>query len=72
MAGSVFSLEGKGIKFNTAADIEPFLKDLQEDVTEIRLSGNTFGVDASEALAAVLMDRRNLEVCQRLPRLTAN
>ncbi|ORY81900.1 hypothetical protein BCR37DRAFT_379796 [Protomyces lactucae-debilis] len=64
MTASVFSLEGKGIKFNTASDIEPFLKDLQDDVTEIRLSGNTFGVEASEALAAVLKDKRKLENAQ--------
>lgn len=59
---SVFSVEGKGVKFNTAAEIEPFLSGLTEDVTEIRLSGNTFGVEASKALAAALENKHKLEV----------
>lgn len=59
---SIFSLADRGIKFNTAADIEPFLSTLREDVTEIRLSGNTFGVGASVALASALRDRRHLTV----------
>lgn len=72
---SVFSVEGRGIKFNTAADIAPFLDDLKDDVVEIRLSGNTFGVEASQALAAKLRNKAKLEVecvqsLQTLQRLT--
>lgn len=72
---SVFSVEGRGIKFNTAADIAPFLDDLTDDVVEIRLSGNTFGVEASQALAAKLRNKAKLEVecvqsLQTLQRLT--
>ncbi|CCG83197.1 Ran GTPase-activating protein 1 [Taphrina deformans PYCC 5710] len=59
---SIFSVEGKGIKFNTAADIEPFLSELHDDVTEIRLSGNTFGVEASVRLAKALENKSQLQV----------
>lgn len=59
---SVFSLEGKGIKFNTAADLEPFLTELEDDVSQICLSGNTFGVEASVLLAQHLKNKTKLEV----------
>lgn len=59
---SVFTLESKGIKFNSASDIEPFLHDVKDEVTEIRLSGNTFGVEASQALSRVLRDKTHLQV----------
>ena len=61
----IFSLEGKGLKLDTAEDIEPHIKDLKnnEDVEEIRLLGNTFGIGASEALAKVLETKKKLQVC---------
>jgi Ran GTPase-activating protein (RanGAP) involved in mRNA processing and transport len=65
MAGSkVFSLEGKGLKLDTAADIEPYIKELKEmnDVEEVRLLGNTLGIEASEALAKVLETKKTLQV----------
>jgi hypothetical protein len=76
----IFSLEGKGLKLTTAADIEPHIKALQEnnEVEEVRLLGNTLGVEASEALAKVLETKKTLKVCLLLsappssmcPRLT--
>lgn len=60
---TVFSVEGKGLKFNSEEDIRPFLADLKDDVVEINLSGNTFGVDASIALANALRNKSKLEVC---------
>jgi Ran GTPase-activating protein 1 len=65
MAGSkVFSLEGKGLKLDTAADIEPHIKELKDmkDVEEVRLLGNTLGIGASEALAKVLETKKSLQV----------
>ncbi|KAI9760731.1 MAG: hypothetical protein M4579_001469 [Chaenotheca gracillima] len=61
---SVFSLEGKGLKLDTAADVEPHIKALRENstVTEIRLGGNTLGVEASKALADVLETKTTLQV----------
>jgi Ran GTPase-activating protein 1 len=52
-AGVVFSMEGRGLKLNTAEDVRPFVEELAglANVTEIRLSGNTFNVEAAEALA---------------------
>lgn len=60
----VFSLEGKGLKLDTAEDIEAHIKPLIEstDFTEIRLGGNTLGVPASERLASVLASQKSLEV----------
>ncbi|EAW09361.1 GTPase-activating protein RNA1 [Aspergillus clavatus NRRL 1] len=60
----VFSLEGKGLKLDTAEDIETHIKPLLDstDFTEIRLGGNTLGVPASERLASVLVAQKNLEV----------
>lgn len=62
----VFSLEGKGLKFDTTEDIESHIKSLTEstDFTEVRLGGNTFGVAASERLAAVLSTQKNLQVAE--------
>ena len=60
----VFSLEGKGLKLDTAEDIEAHIKPLLEntDYTEIQLGGNTIGVAASERLAPVLSAQKQLEV----------
>ncbi|KAL4884821.1 hypothetical protein BJY04DRAFT_182109 [Aspergillus karnatakaensis] len=62
----IFSLEGKGLKLDSAADIEAHIKPLLEstDFTEVRLGGNTLGVPASERLAAVLSTQKSLEVAE--------
>ncbi|KAL5494960.1 RNA1 [Sanghuangporus weigelae] len=59
-----FSIRGQGLKLDTRADIEPHLKTLREmkDVEEVHFSGNTLGVEASEALAEVLKDLKSLKV----------
>lgn len=60
----VFSLEGKGLKLDTAGDVEPHIKALRDnvDVEEVHLQGNTLGIGASEALAKVLGTKKNLQV----------
>ncbi|RMJ24981.1 hypothetical protein PHISP_04144 [Aspergillus sp. HF37] len=62
----VFSLEGKGLKLNTAEEIEAHIKPLLEntDYTEVRLGGNTYGVSASECLASALAAQKNLQVAE--------
>lgn len=62
----VFSLEGKGLKLDSAADIEAHISPLLEstDYTEVRLGGNTFGVPASERLASALSAQKNLQVAE--------
>lgn len=64
MTAKVFSIEGKAIKFNSADDIAPYLPELTDDVTEIRLSGNTIGVAAAAALADALRGKVHLERAQ--------
>ena len=60
----IFSLEGKGLKLDTAEDIETHIKDLKtnDDVEEVRFLGNTLGIGASEALAKVLESKKKLQV----------
>jgi Ran GTPase-activating protein 1 len=62
----VFSLEGKGLKLDTAADVEPHIQPLLEstDYTEVRLGGNTFGITACERIAAALAPQKSLEVAE--------
>ncbi len=64
-SSSVFSLEGKGLRLETASDIESHLQALRDNanVREVRLGGNTLGVEACKALADVLKTKESLEVC---------
>jgi Ran GTPase-activating protein (RanGAP) involved in mRNA processing and transport len=64
----IFSLEGKGLKLDTKDDVEAHIKDLRamEDVEEIRLLGNTLGVEACKVLGEVLETKKTLQVM--LPR----
>lgn len=60
----LFSLEGKGLKLDTAEDIAPHVEDLKknDDVEEVRFLGNTLGVGACEALAEILKTKKKLNV----------
>jgi Ran GTPase-activating protein 1 len=60
----VFSLEGKGLKLDTKEDVEVHIKALREmdDVEEIRLLGNTLGVEACKVLGEVLETKKLLQV----------
>lgn len=60
----VFSLEGKGLKLDTADDVAPHIAPLValEDVEEVRLLGNTFGVGACKRLGEVLASKKSLKV----------
>lgn len=62
--GKVFSIVGKNLKANTKADLEPYLTELAElpDVEEVHFGGNSLGVEACEALAAVLKEKKSLKV----------
>ncbi len=59
MAVTTFSLAAEGLKLNTADDLRSNVASLVEskDITHIDLSGNTFGVPACEALAAILSSK---------------
>ncbi|CAK7223529.1 Ran GAP Rna1 [Sporothrix curviconia] len=58
----VFSLEGKGLKLDTAADLEPHIAPLRamDDVEEVHLLGNTLGVGACQLLGEVLATKKTL------------
>lgn len=60
----IFSLEGKGLKLDTAADMEAHIKALREmeDVEEVRFLGNTLGVEACKVLGEVLESKKALQV----------
>ncbi|KAJ3416295.1 hypothetical protein HDV05_002235 [Chytridiales sp. JEL 0842] len=59
-----FSIEGKTLKLNTAADVATYVAEIEriENLEEIKLSGNTLGVEASKALAAALAKKTTLKV----------
>jgi Ran GTPase-activating protein 1 len=60
----VFTLEGKGLKLNTKADLDAHVAELEgsDDFEEVRLLGNTIGVEASQALASLLEKQKRLQV----------
>ncbi|KAK4170315.1 putative Ran GTPase-activating protein [Cladorrhinum sp. PSN259] len=60
----IFSLEGKGLKLDTAEDLEAHIADLRamDDVEEVRLLGNTLGVGACKLLGEVLATKKTLRV----------
>ena len=59
MASTSFSLAGKGLKLNTAEETQQHIAPLIDSntITHIDLSGNTFGVPACKALAAILSSK---------------
>jgi len=69
----IFSLEGKGLKLDTAEDIAPHIETLRHstDIKEVRLLGNTLGIGASEALAKALESQKDLEVANLADIFTA-
>jgi len=60
----IFSLEGRGLKLDTAADVEAHIKPLKEmnEVEEVRFLGNTLGIEACKAIGEVLETKKTLQV----------
>ncbi|KAI0839003.1 RNI-like protein [Hypoxylon sp. FL0890] len=60
----VFSLEGKVLKLDTAQDLEAHIGPLRamDDVEEVRILGNTLGVEACKLLGEVLATKKSLKV----------
>jgi len=55
MDPKILTLQGKGLRLSSAADIAPFLQNADpEQLEEIYLGGNTIGVEAAEVLAEFL------------------
>lgn len=61
---TIFSLKGRALKLDTAADLESHIGPLQtpNSISEIQLEGNTIGVPAAEALSALLKTQGELQV----------
>lgn len=61
---TVFSIAGKGLKLNTAQDVQEFVETIEQmpNLEVIELSGNTLGVEASQALAQALKTKTHLKV----------
>ncbi|KAI9443345.1 hypothetical protein H4582DRAFT_2109682 [Lactarius indigo] len=60
-----YSIEGLGLKLDTREDIEPYLKQIEPNISqleEIHLCGNTIGVGAAQALAEVLNKASKIKV----------
>lgn len=59
----IFSIQGRGLKLDTKADIAPILEGVDpEIIEEIHFGGNTIGVEASLALAEFLEKTKALKV----------
>ncbi|KAI2616445.1 RNI-like protein [Hypomontagnella submonticulosa] len=63
-SGKVFSLEGRVLKLDTAQDLEAHIGPLRamDDVEEVRILGNTLGVEACKLLGEVLATKKSLKV----------
>lgn len=61
---NVFSIESKGLKLNTAEDVQEFVNSISEikNLEQVILSGNTFGVEAAQAIAGVLKGKKTMRV----------
>ncbi|KAJ4297257.1 Ran GAP Rna1 [Collariella sp. IMI 366227] len=60
----IFSLEGRGLKLDTAEDLEAHIADLRaiDDLEEVHMLGNTLGVGACKLLGEVLATKKTLRV----------
>ncbi|ODV78502.1 RNI-like protein [Suhomyces tanzawaensis NRRL Y-17324] len=58
---NTYSLAGKQIKFDSSADIEQYVKelDLFKDLKKIDFSGNTIGIEASKTLSEALLKHKD-------------
>ncbi|CAJ0745727.1 22399_t:CDS:2 [Entrophospora sp. SA101] len=59
-----FSIEGKGLKLNTAEDVQEYIDSIMEmeNLENVILSGNTFGVEAIQALASALKGKNTIKI----------
>ncbi|KAI1922655.1 Ran GAP Rna1 [Ophidiomyces ophidiicola] len=63
-SSTIFSIQDKGLRFDSAADLEPHIQpllDSHDTITEIRLGGNTYGVSACELLGKALRSQTKLQ-----------
>ncbi|CAG8578741.1 17338_t:CDS:2 [Acaulospora morrowiae] len=60
---TTFSIAGRGLKLDTAEDAQEFVDSIlsQENLEKVILSGNTFGVEAAQAIAKALEQKKTLK-----------
>lgn len=63
-SNKIFSLESKVLKLDTAEDLEAHIGPLRamDDVEEVRILGNTLGIEACKRLGEVLATKKSLKV----------
>lgn len=56
-----YSLAGKQLKFDTASDIEKYVAEIEQvkGLTHLDISGNTIGIEASEALSKAILSHKD-------------
>ncbi|KAI7816606.1 putative ran GTPase activating protein 1 [Gamsiella multidivaricata] len=66
MSKTTFTIEGRGLKLDSAADVQEFIATIEgmDELENVILSGNTFGVEACRALAAALAKKPLLKLAQ--------
>lgn len=59
------SYKGKGLKLDNAESVEEIVKDIKDfqGLQALRLEGNTFGVEAAQAIAKALEDKSDFQCC---------
>ncbi|KAK2864792.1 hypothetical protein Q7C36_003946 [Tachysurus vachellii] len=59
------SYKGQGLKLDNAVSVEEMVKAIREfeGLRALRLEGNTFGVEAAQAIAKALEDKRDFQCC---------
>ncbi|KAL1724614.1 hypothetical protein EV714DRAFT_278494, partial [Schizophyllum commune] len=63
MASNILSWQGRQLKLNTRADVEPLLAGIDPTtIEEIHLGGNTVGIEAAQALAEFLSKATSIKV----------
>ncbi|KAG0286748.1 hypothetical protein BGZ96_009197 [Linnemannia gamsii] len=64
MSTTTFTIEGRGLKLQTADDVKEFIDTISgmDALENVILSGNTFGVEACRALAAALAKKPLIKV----------
>ncbi|KAF9922613.1 hypothetical protein FBU30_007261 [Linnemannia zychae] len=64
MSTTTFTIEGRGLKLETADDVKEYIETISgmDDLENVILSGNTFGVEACRALAAALAKKPLLKI----------
>ncbi|CAG8527265.1 9749_t:CDS:2 [Paraglomus brasilianum] len=61
---TVFSILNKGLKLETVEDVQTFVEEIlaKEKLETVILSGNSFGVEAAQALAGALKNKNSIKV----------